>query len=186
MEEQELASRCSRGDSPAQRELYERYAGRLLSVCLRYIPEREVAEDLLHDAFIRIFSSFSKFSYRGEGSLRAWMERIMVNEALLYLRKQDVLSQAVELDGLPPGSMQPYDEPDEETVERIPEEVLMQMIAELPAGYRMVFNLYVFEGKSHREIARLLDINEKSSSSQLARAKAQLARRVREWEEANG
>lgn len=177
MEEQELASRCGQGDNLARKELYERYAGRLLAVCLRYIPNRMEAEDLLHDGFLKIFSSFDKFTWRGEGSLRAWMERLMVNEALQHLRKTDVLTGAVEIDSTP----QVYDEPDETEVDLIPQKVLRQFIAELPAGYRTVFNLYVFEGKSHREIARLLGINEKSSSSQLARAKSALATQVKEW-----
>ena len=82
MEEQALAERCKRGDRAAYKELYERYAGRLLGVCLRYAGRQEVAEDLLHDGFLRIFSSFDKFTWRGEGSLKAWMERVVVNLAL--------------------------------------------------------------------------------------------------------
>ena len=77
MEEKELAEQCRRGDNRARRELYERYAGRMLALCLRYSGNREVAEDLLHDGFLKLFSSFDKFTWRGEGSLRAWMERTM-------------------------------------------------------------------------------------------------------------
>ena len=147
MEEQELAERCRQGDNLARKELYERYAGRMLSVCLRYAGDRETAQDLMHDGFLKLFDSFDKFTWRGEGSLRAWMERVMVNTVLQYL--------------------------------------LMQFISELPAGYRTVFNLYIFEEKSHKEIARLLGINEKSSASQLTRAKATLAAKVREWMKRN-
>lgn len=105
------------------------------------------------------------------------MERVMANEALQYLRRNDVLHQAAALEDAP----QAYEEPDVSAMEMIPAEVLMGFIRELPTGYRTVFNLYVMEGKSHREIATLLGINEKSSASQLARAKATLATKVREW-----
>ena len=137
MEEQVLAERCRQGDNLARKELYEQYAGRMLGVCLRYAGDRETAQDLMHDGFLKLFDSFDKFTWRGEGSLRAWMERVM------------------------------------------------QFISELPAGYRTVFNLFVFEDKSHKEIARLLGINEKSSASQLVRAKAALAAKVKEWMKRN-
>ena len=177
MEEQELAEHCRRGDRAAYKVLYERYAGRLLSVCLRYVGQRDVAEDLLHDGFLRLFNSFDKFTWRGEGSLKAWMERVMVNQALQYLRRNDVMHKPVALDEVP----EVFDEPDSTDIDAIPREVLMGFIADLPTGYRTVLNLYVFEGKSHKEIATLLGINEKSSASQLTRAKASLAVKVREW-----
>lgn len=177
MEEQELAEHCKQGDRRAYKELYERYAGRLLGVCLRYVGNREVAEDLLHDGFLKLFASFDKFSWRGEGSLKAWMERIMINGALQYLRRNDVLNQSSTLDDSP----EAYEEPEVSDIETIPQSVLMQFISQLPTGYRTVLNLYVFEGKSHKEIAAILGINEKSSASQLTRAKASLATKVREW-----
>ena len=74
MEEQVLAERCRQGDNLARKELYERYAGRMLGVCLRYAGDRETAQDLMHDGFLKLFDSFDKFTWRGEGSLRAWME----------------------------------------------------------------------------------------------------------------
>lgn len=177
MEEQELAERCRQGDNLARKELYERYAGRMLSVCLRYAGDRETAEDLMHDGFLKLFDSFDKFTWRGDGSLRAWMERVIVNTALQYLRKNDVMNQSSALDDAP----EAYEDPDASAVDAIPQKVLMQFISELPAGYRTVFNLYIFEEKSHKEIARMLGINEKSSASQLTRAKAALAVRVKEW-----
>ena len=160
MEEQVLAERCRQGDNIARKELYEHYAGRMFSVCLRYITD-----------------SFDKFTWRGEGSLRAWMERVMVNTVLQYLRKNDVMNQATALENVP----QVYEEPDASSIDVIPQKVLMRFINELPTGYRTVFNLYVFEEKSHKEIAQLLGINEKSSASQLVRAKAALATKIREW-----
>ena len=183
MEEQQLAEQCRLGNNAARRELYERYAGRMLALCMRYTGNREEAEDLLHDGFLKLFSSFDKFAWRGEGSLRAWMERVMVNVALEHLRRNDVLSQSAALDDMP---LEAYDEPEPDACDTIPVQVLMRFISELPAGYRTVFNLYVMEGKSHKEIAALLGINEKSSASQLARAKAALAEKVKGWMKTNG
>lgn len=177
MEEQELAERCRLGDNLARKELYEHYAGRMLSVCLRYAGDRETAQDLMHDGFLKLFNSFDKFTWWGKGSLRAWMERVMVNTVLQYLRKNDVMRQSAALDNMP----ETYEEPDASTMDVIPKRVLMQFICELPVGYRTVFNLYVLEDKTHKEIAQILGINEKSSASQLVRAKAALATKVREW-----
>lgn len=182
MEELELSEQCRQGNNRARKELYEQYGGRLLGVCLRYAGDRDTAQDLLHDGFLKIFGSFDKFTWRGDGSLRAWMERVMVNTALQFLRKNDVISQSASLEEL----SDDYEEPDTSAVELIPQSVLMQFINELPTGYRTVFNLYTFEEKSHKEIAQLLGINEKSSASQLFRAKSVLAKRVREWLMNNG
>ncbi len=177
MNEFELSEKCRQGNNAARQQLYERYAGRLLAICLRYTGERETAQDLLHDGFIKIFASFDKFSWRGEGSLRAWLERVMVNEALQFLRKKDVMSHALNLDDSP----QLFEATEDPEVETIPQNILMQFISELPDGYRTVFNLYTFEDKSHKEIAGLLGINEKPSASQLFRAKNALAKRIKEY-----
>lgn len=182
MDELELSEQCRLGNNRARKELYEQYAGRMLGICLRYTGDRATAQDLLHDGFLKIFGSFDKFTWRGEGSLRAWMERVMVNIALQFLRKNDVLNQASALEEVP----ETYEQPDASAVELIPERVLLQFINELPIGYRTVFNLYTFEEKSHKEIAQLLGINEKSSASQLFRAKSTLAKKVKEWLMNNG
>lgn len=167
MEERTLAEGCRNGDGAAQRELYDRYAGRLLALCLRYAGDRATAEDLLHDAFLKIYGAFSKFEYRGAGSLRAWMERVTVNVALEWLRTRNRLG-CVELDEGRAAALP--DEPSAEEASRVPRDVLMRFVSELPDGYRAVFNLYCIEEYSHREIAQMLGINEKSSSSQLFRA----------------
>ena len=138
---------------------------------------------LLKYGFIKIYGSFDKFTWRGEGSLRAWIERIMVNTALQHLRKNDVMSLAVNIDDV--NESFDAEEPDVEDVERIPNTVLMRFISELPEGYRTVFNLYTFEEKSHKEIAQLLSINEKSSASQLFRAKQSLAKKIKLYLENN-
>lgn len=178
MKESELSELCRQGNNTARKELYQQYGGRLLTVCLRYAGDRDTAQDLLHDAFLKVYNSFDKFEWRGEGSLRAWLERVTVNVALQYLRKNDVLNQTVPLDEAPP---EKYDQPEPGDINAIPQTVLMRFIRELPHGYRTVFNLYVFEEKTHKEIAEILNINEKSSASQLFRAKSTLAKKIKEW-----
>lgn len=176
MTEEELASKCKQADNQARKELYERFGSSLMAICLRYIGEREAAEDVLHDGFIRIFQSIGQFSYQGNGSLKAWLSRVMVNEALGYLRKRSLLSQQEVL-----MEQLPDTEETDENIEDIPSSVLMKMIAELPDGYRTVFNLYVFEEKSHKEIAQMLGITEHTSSSQFYRAKTLLAKKINEY-----
>lgn len=176
--EQELVNRCRQGDNTAQKELYEIYAGKLLSVCMRYMPNRAIAEDLLHDAFIKIFGSLDKFSFRGVGSLRAWMERVTINIALEHLRREKRF-RIVDIDDSNISDIS--DIPAEEAVADIPREVILKYVQQLPDGYRTVFNLFYIEGWSHKDIAKELSINEKSSSSQLARAKSLLATKLKEY-----
>ena len=156
--------------------LYDRYAGFLTAVCSRYIENREEVKELMQDSFIRIFSSIGSFEYRGEGSLKAWMSRIVINNTLKYIR-DNIQKGMISIDEDIP------DVPDEEIPEisEIPPSLIQEMIRRLPEGYRTVFNLFVFEGKSHKEIAMLLGIKENSSASQLHRAKALLAGWIREY-----
>lgn len=177
MNETELSERCRQKDNIARKKLYELYSGQMMAICCRYAGDRQLAQDLLHDGFLKAFNSFDKFTYRGEGSLRAWLSRIMVNTSLEYLRKNDVLHQTLTLEEVP----ETVNNEAEEELERIPQKVLMDFIANLPVGYRTVFNLYTFEEKSHREIAVMLNINEKSSASQLFRARALLAKKITEY-----
>ena len=184
--EQELVEGCRRGDDMARRQLYERYAGKLMAICMRYMGNREEAEDLLHDGYIKLYGSFDKFEWQGEGTLPAWMARVMANLALQRLRKNDVMSQSVELDNTAE-LRDDVDRPDEgPEIDTIPKKVLMQFIEELSPGYRAVFNMHVFEGKNHIEIGKELGINNKSSASQLVRARAILKERVNEWRRNNG
>ena len=178
MEERELSERCKKGDNVARKLLYEDFSGRLFSICLRYLGDYPAAEDLLHDVFLKIFRSFDKYTWRGNGSLRAWLERVTVNASLEYLRKNRTSIVPVPLDG---EGLQEYESPDDSFVSRIPPGELMKFVMDLPYGYRTVFNLYVFEEKSHREIAQILGINEKSSSSQLFRAKRILAGKIKAY-----
>lgn len=174
LSEKVLAERCQQGDNVARKQLYEQFADQLMTVCIRYCGDRDTAQDILHDGFLKAFRSFNQFQYKGEGSLRAWLTRIMINGALEVLRKRNMLNEQ-------PIEELPDDIEDEEDLEQIPQSVLMKFIQELPAGYRTVFNLYVFEDKSHKEIAETLGITEHTSSSQFFRAKKLLMKKISDY-----
>jgi len=154
------------------KRLYERYLGYAMSIGLRYIPNEEDAEDVVQDSFIKILTSIQKFDYHGEGSLTSWIGRTVANKALDFVRHSELISFT---DVIP-------DVADEEPeLERIPPELMSRMIAALPSGYRLAFNLYVFEHCSHSEIARKLGIEENSSASQVSRAKQILVKKIRDY-----
>lgn len=145
-----------------------------MAVAMRYLADDESARDVLQDSFVKILTSVGRFSFRGEGSLRAWVLRIVANESLDYLRRERRLHFVEDL---------PDDLPDEEPdVGIISQAVLQHMIEQLPAGYRTVLNLFVFEQKSHREIAQVLGIKESSSASQFLRAKKLLAQMIKNYQ----
>lgn len=172
--EAELVSLLQKGDTTAMRTLYDRTVGYLRAVCSRYILNDDDVQDILQDSFVKVFTSIGKFKYTHDNSLRGWMSKIVVNESLKFL-KESKQTTSIEDDGFVDVA---DDEPDPENV---PAEVIQQMIRELPAGYRAVFNLYVFEDKSHSEIASLLGIKEDSSASQLHRAKSILSKKINDY-----
>ena len=166
-----------RQDKTAMKMLYDRYVGYLTAVCARYVPDDDDVKDILQEAFIKAFQSMDRFSWRGEGSLKAWLTRIVVNDSLKALRRKKPLSLSATL-------AEPVEE-EEPAFEAVPLPVIQGMIRKLPDGYRTVFNLFVFEDKSHKEIASLLGIKENSSASQLFHAKAMLARWIKDYIKAN-
>lgn len=186
MTEYELSEKVKSGNRQAFGVLYRQYAPALFRVLVRYLANKEKAEDLLHDSFIKIFDKITLFEYQGEGSLEAWLTRLCVNESLMLLRKEKRIP-TISMDDRDDLELQAAlkGEPEEADVDRIPAEVLESMVASLPDGYRTVLLLFLYEGKSHREIAQMLGINEKSSSSQLARAKKLLARQILAWQKEN-
>lgn len=171
--EPQLLQAVIAGDAQAIRCLYDRYIGLLTAVCMRYIVNSEDVKDVLQDSFVKILSSIARFDYRGEGSLKAWMVRVVVNESLSLLRQKERMELVVTEDTLP--NRMDEEEPEDGDV---PPEVIMDLIRQLPTGYRTVFNLYVFEHKSHKEIADILHIKENSSASQFHRAKEILAKGI--------
>lgn len=179
LDEQDIAKRCAKGDNVARRQLYEAYAGWMLGVCIRYVGNRDKAQDLLHDGFVKIFDKIVDYKWMGEGSLKAWMFRVQQNVILTYLRQQKSWGDEVVVSDLPDVE----DEP--EIASDIPPKIIAQMIASLPVGYRTVFNMYVVDGFSHRQIAEALGIKEKSSASQLSHARQLLATEINAWRRNN-
>ena len=178
-EEQRLVKRLQEGDKTAAREFYTRYGGSLAGVCVRYIADEEDVKDVIQNALVHIFSHITDFKYRGSGSMEAWVVRIAVNESLKFLRTK------VQYELLQPDYDVIDDSEDDPSVRDIPPDILRKMLNRLPTGYRTVLNLYVFEGKSHQEIARLLGIKKDSSASQLLRAKSLLAQMIRKYNNNN-
>lgn len=173
--EQILSKRVKAHENTAIRELYSNHIGYLSAVCYRYIPNNDDAKDVLQDSFIKILSRFHLFEYRGKGSLRAWMVRIVVNEAIDFIKAKQKMTIIDDNNCLPDI---PEEEPDTDDV---PATVIQEMIKRLSDGYRTVFNLYVFEKKSHKEIAAILGIKESSSASQYLRARRMLAKWINEY-----
>jgi len=177
--EKQVFERARDGDRKAVRQLYDRYSSFLAATCARFLPDPGDQKDVLQDGFVKIFSSLDKFDYRGEGSLKAWMTQIVVNECLKVLRKrkrsvpilfeEELRDVEIEEDTGPP------------EVEKVPAAVIHEMIKELPDGYRAVFNLFVLEEKNHKEISELLGITESTSASQLYRARMILAKKIKEY-----
>ena len=178
IDEQRLVRRLRNGENGAMEEFYSRYAPYLKGVCSRYITDKEDAKDVLQNALVRIITHTRDFQYHGQGSLRAWASRIIVHEALRFLNDMKRHELTTQDD-----DMMDVTEVDDPPIEDIPPEVIQLMIRQLPTGYRTVFNLHVFEDKSHEEIARLLGISIGTSTSQFYRAKNLLADMIREYKE---
>ena len=179
-----LLEQIRHGDKKAMKELYCHYSGYLYAVCSRYIACDEDVRDVLQESFIKIFSSIDKFCYKGDGSLKAWMSKIAVNESLTLLNKKEKLA-IVQYESDIPDTIDDNDDDEGPDTGDIPVRAIQTMIRKLPTGYRTVFNLYVFEGKSHKEIAEMLNLKESSSASQLHRAKALLAKMIQEYKSTN-
>lgn len=168
----QMVNDIRRGERCAQKSLYDALSGKMYAVCLRYMGDRESALDILQDGFVTLFTKLDSFS--GEGSFEGWARKIFVNTALMSLRKKDVLRQtedveeAGSLHSTEPGAIQDmgYKE-------------LLGMVADLPPGFRTVFNLYVIEGYQHKDIAEMLGITEVTSRSQLQRARTMLQAKIK-------
>ena len=182
MDELNLVNACLKKDNIAQKKLYESYAQQMMGICFRYTGNIEIAQDLLHDGFIKVFESIHSFQYRGNGSLKAWMSKIFTNTSLEYLRKNERKKEFIALDDWK--EIEIID--NEQELDLIPDHVLMNFISDLPVGYRTIFNLYTFEELSHREIGKTLGINESSSRSQLSRAKTILTQKIKDYIKLNG
>lgn len=169
--EQELVNGCRRRDRLAQKRLYETFGGKMFALCLRYVKNRADAEDVLQEAFIKIYENIDAF--RGDSPLQYWIKSIVVNTALKHIRKQKYL---VELDDVHTYDNQVADPGF--TLAGFQMQQLMEMIHELPTGCQTVFNLYAIEGYQHNEIAELMGISEGTSKSQYSRARGLLQQKL--------
>ena len=170
-----LIESCREGDRAAQKVLYERLAPRMFPVCIRYIGDREAAEDVLQDGFVTLFTRLD--SYKGEGSFEGWARKIFVTTALMELRRKDALKMSDELDVVRRMKSETVSQ-----LQNIGYKDLMNLITQLPPGFRTVFNLYAVEGFTHKDIGEMLGISETTSRTQLSRARAWLQNKIKEIE----
>ncbi|WP_194778422.1 RNA polymerase sigma factor [Pararhodonellum marinum] len=162
---------CLAKNRSMQNAVYEKYASKMYALCLRYVKEAAIAEDVLIIGFMKVFDRIHQF--KSTGSFGGWIRRIMVNECLMYLEKEKNFYREIGIDSILPPQVQtpPSDELDVED--------LMKLINSLPVGYKTVFNLYAIEGFSHHEIADKLKISENTSKSQLSRARSLLQKMIK-------
>lgn len=170
-----LLDSCIAGDREAQKALYDQLAPRMFSVCIRYIGDKMLAEDVLQEGFITLFTKLK--TYKGDGSFEGWARKIFVTTALMYLRKKDALKISEDLETV--RGMQD-DTPSQ--VQNIGYKELMELVMSLPPGFRTVFNMYAIEGYSHKEIAEVLGITETTSRTQFSRARIWLQNKIKERE----
>lgn len=173
--EKRLIKGCLKGKPEAQKMLYDLYSPKMMGVCLRYAKNREEAEDIMQEGFIRVFTKLDTF--KNKGSLEGWVRRVIVNTALRHIQKNARFLANVGWEDVD------YEMGENETVaSNLAYEELLALVNELPDGYRMIFNLYAIDGFSHKEISQKLGISEGTSKSQLARARKYLIREIRKQE----
>jgi RNA polymerase sigma factor (sigma-70 family) len=168
--EYELIKGCIKQDSACQRLLFEQYAGKMMTVCLRYAHDSMEAEDMLQEGFIRVFNYINQFKF--EGSFEGWLRRVVVNTALKHLQKKRLSFTEITDNSQQAPRLESY------AYSNLGEEELMKLITQLPAGYRTIFNLNIIEGYSHEEIAKMLDIQPSTSRSQLVKARKMLQNQI--------
>lgn len=167
-----MLSACKKGDSRAQKAVYDSLSSKMYALCVRYMGDREAAQDVLQDGFVNLFSKLD--SYSGEGSFEGWARKIFVNTALMSLRKNDILRQSEDID-----SAWSIEGGEPSAIENISCNEIIRLVSALPEGFRTVFNMYVVEGYSHKEIADALGISEATSRSQLMRARLILQDKIK-------
>ena len=170
MTEQELIGGCKINNTAYQKLLFDKYSGIMMTVCLRYACDQSEAEDMLQEGFVRVFGYIHQ--YRFEGRLEGWLKRIIVNAALRILQRKVILFSEIDehVEGKHLEDTDPFS--------TLQEREILQLISNLPTGYRVVFNMYVIEGYSHNEIAAILGVNSGTSRSQLAKAKKLLRQQI--------
>jgi RNA polymerase sigma-70 factor (ECF subfamily) len=169
---EQLIDGCIKGNRHSQTQLYNVLMQRMFGVCLRYCNNPQEAEEVLQEGFMKVFEFIHQYKF--EGAFEGWVRKIMVNCALQKYRRKQQLRPVVDIDATEVG-----DTGHEEIISRIGTKELLKMVQQLPPAYRLVFNLYVFEGMKHREIAGLLNISEGTSKSNLSDARFLLQKAVK-------
>lgn len=169
--ERQLISKCIAGDRMHQKRLFDMYAGKMMTLCLRYGRDHLEAEDMLQEGFVKVFRSLNTYTFKG--SFEGWIRKIIINTALNKVSKKYISNEINNLDNIEPISAD-YTE----ILSMLSEKEILKIISDLPEGYKIVFNLYAVEGYSHKEIADLLGINEGTSRSQLAKARKLLQNKI--------
>ncbi|GAB6120256.1 RNA polymerase sigma factor [Dysgonomonas termitidis] len=177
MNELQIIAGCKEQKREAQKMLYEVYARKMYSICLRYSSDQDAAQDLLQDGFMKVFANIDSFQERG--SFEGWLKRIFINLALENLRKKkSIIQTSDDVQDLPDIV---DDSTEDEQMYKISESELLNMVQDLPRGYSTVFNLYAIEDYSHKEIAEMMNISEGTSRSQYVRARQILQGKVRQY-----
>jgi RNA polymerase sigma factor (sigma-70 family) len=171
--ENDLIEGCITGNRRMQELLYERFSPKMYAVCLRYASNSDDAQDLLQEGFIKVFRNLDKF--RKEGSFEGWIRRVFVNTSIEHYRKK------VNLNSIGENEERIIEDSGWNVLDQLAEKDIIGLVQELSPGYRSVFNMYVIEGFSHKEIGDLMGISEGTSKSQLARAKSILQKRVADF-----
>jgi len=175
LEALELIQACKNHQSRAQKVLFEQFAPSMLTVCKRYLGNDHDAEEVMLSGFLQFFQKIHQFEYRGAGSISAYLRQIMVNQSLMHLRRREAII-IEEVEDTVVGTQ-------EDPIAQLSATEIMQLITNLPSGYRLVFNLYVIEGMSHKQIASLLHIRDGTSKSQLSKARAMLRQMIIKMED---
>ena len=175
MDELQLVTGCKKKEGKAQKALFDSYSYAMLLVCLRYVRHQPDAEELMLNGFYKFFTAIEQFSYTGASSIGPYLKKIMINECLMFLRKNGGLRITDEEHAAEMAA-------NDEIIGRLSADEIFELITTLPAGYRTVFNLFVVEGLGHKEIAALLGINEGTSRSQLNKARLMLQKEMRKRE----
>jgi RNA polymerase sigma factor (sigma-70 family) len=168
MTDAELIEACQNNNTKAQEILYNRYAGRLMGVCMRYVNDKEDAKDIFQESFIKIFNNIHKVT--DVSTLNAWIKKIVVNTAINYYHKQKKFVQSLNDDIIE----NEQDESYLKIIDGLSHEELLKLIQKLPQGYKFVFNMYAIEGYTHKEIAEMMNTTESNSKNQYAKAKKSL------------
>ncbi|HMG14766.1 MAG TPA: sigma-70 family RNA polymerase sigma factor [Saprospiraceae bacterium] len=169
-QERELVLGCLRKDRDCQKVLFESFAGKMMTICIRYARHHAEAEDILQDGFVKVFQHLEQYKF--EGSFEGWMRRIFVNTSLKSLKKLSFQNEII-------GSENTKEEHEDPSIlSQMSELEILEIIKELPDGYRTVFNLNIIEGFSHKEIGEMLNITESTSRSQLLKARRELQRKI--------